>query len=559
MKKIRIALLASLACLFAVSCDKQEADTPIYSANRFKVEVPQFIDENGTKVYLQYTDIASSLIYEEGDEIYINGHVFTLNKDGGIWYANSNDGEPVKGIDKHIFYVAYADGAVSAFDSNAGTYHYNLITNLGSAQHNKIVLGGVAENNGDYVITLKPACAILRINTQGAGASYSNVKVGFDANKIPKQGTLNVTNRNLSAGTNSNYLTGVDADGHGQFLNMRYSDPSTTGEDDYWYVAIPIEGSSVTTTLYLEWNDGSTTVQRKTQAPVTLQKGYVYTLGTNRQSPFNINGIGNKRFKVSNSQYVRFSAGNLQCIRVEDPDTYARSNKWRFAEHQYDMIQGGNSAIGEANVSSYIDLFGWGTSGDNTGRTSGIKYEPYETSGKFGFADVTADLAGTNADWGIANRNNIYYGSRISAVNWRTLTQDEWQYLLNRTGLCGLATINGMYQGLVLLPDEGWSLPAGCSWNPSLSSYSSNIYDLEAWDKMEMAGAIFLPAAGYRTNTTVSGDNSQGHYWSTTNTGATTTPGSNQAYPLTFSSSGATTTTAAVRSRGCSVRLVMNN
>lgn len=301
MKKIRIALLASLACLFAVSCDKQEADTPIYSANRFKVEVPQFIDENGTKVYLQYTDIASSLIYEEGDEIYINGHVFTLNKDGGIWYANSNDGEPVKGIDKHIFYVAYADGAVSAFDSNAGTYHYNLITNLGSAQHNKIVLGGVAENNGDYVITLKPACAILRINTQGAGASYSNVKVGFDANKIPKQGTLNVTNRNLSAGTNSNYLTGVDADGHGQFLNMRYSDPSTTGEDDYWYVAIPIEGSSVTTTLYLEWNDGSTTVQRKTQAPVTLQKGYVYTLGTNRQSPFNINGIGNKRFKVSNS------------------------------------------------------------------------------------------------------------------------------------------------------------------------------------------------------------------------------------------------------------------
>ena len=82
---------------------------------------------------------------------------------------------------------------------------------------------------------------------------------------------------------------------------------------------------------------------------------------------------------------------------------------------------------------------------------------------------------------------------------------------------------------------------------------------MEAWDKMEMAGAIFLPAAGYRSNTNVAGDNTQGWYWSTTNTGESTTPGSNQAYPLTFSSSGATTTTAAVRLRGCSVRLVMNN
>lgn len=558
MKKICIALLASLACLFVVSCERQEDDAPLYSTNKFRVEAPQFLDENGQKVYLHYTDMASSLIYEEGDIVYINGVQFRLTKDGSTWYAVRNDESSTPVVGKR-FLVAYADGDVNTFDSSSSTYHFNLMTTLSSRDHNKVVLGGVANvGESGYVITLQPACAILRINTGGAGSSWTYAKVGFDANKIPKEGTLNVSDRTISA-SGSNFLTGVDADGHGQFLNMRYSDPSNTGEDDYWYVAIPIKDNSVNTTLYLEWNDGSTTVQRKTQAPVTLQKGYVYTLGTNRQSPFNVNGIGNKRFKVSSSQYVRFSAGNLQSIRVEDPDTYLRSNKWRFAEHQYDMIQGGNSAIGEANVSSYIDLFGWGTSGDNTGRTSGIKYEPYETSGKFGFADVTADLAGTNADWGIANRNNIYYGSRISTVNWRTLTQDEWQYLLNRTGLCGLATINGMYQGLVLLPDEGWSLPAGCSWNPSLTSYSSNIYDLEAWDKMEMAGAIFLPAGGYRTNTTVSGDNTQGWYWSTTNTGESTTPGSNQAYPLTFSSSGATTTTAAVRLRGCSVRLVMNN
>lgn len=554
MKKICIAFLASLACLFTVSCDKQEDDAPLYTTNSFKVEAPEFVDENGSKVYLQYTDLASSLIYEEGDQVYINGHAFTLVQDGG-WRAISSDGDPITG---KRFLVTYVDGAVSHFDSAAGTYLFNLNTTLSSSAHNKIILGGVAENAGDYVIKLKPACAILRINTGGAGASWTYAKVGFEANKVPKTGTINVSDRTLGA-SGSDYLTGVTSGGSGQFLNMRYSNPSSTGEDDYWYVAIPIKGNSVTTTLYLEWNDGSTTVQRKTQSPVTLQKGYVYTLGTNRQSPFNVNGIGNKRFKVSNSQYVRFSAGNLQCIRVEDPDTYERTNKWRFAEHQYDMIQGGNSAIGDGNTSTYIDLFGWGTSGNNTGRTSGIQYEPYATSGTFGFPDVTADLAGTSADWGIANRNNIYYGNRISTVRWRTLTQAEWYYLINRSGLCGLAIINGMYQGLVLLPDEGWSLPEGCSWNSSMSSYSDNSYTMETWDKMEMAGAIFLPAAGYRSGTSISAANAQGIYWSTSNTGASTTPGSVQAYPLTFTSSGANTTTATPRVRGCSVRLVMNN
>ncbi|MBR1550175.1 MAG: hypothetical protein IJ634_06000 [Bacteroidales bacterium] len=553
-KNIRFALLLGLCGLFFTACDPDD-EQQVFSTNRFKVETPQFTDADGSKVYLNYTDAASKLIYEEGDEVYINGHVFSLSKEGSTWYAKSADGNPVVG---KRFLVAYADGAVSSFDSAAGTYHYNLNTNLTNASHNKIVLGGTTENG--TVLTLKPACAILRLNTQGAGGSYSYVKVGFDANAIPKQGTLNVSDRTLSTGGNSNYLAGVTAGGAGGFLNMRYSDPSSTGEDDYWYVAIPIEGSNVTTTLYLEWNNGSTTTQYKTQSPVTLQKGYVYTVGTSRTSAFNVNGIGNKRFKVSSSQYVRFSAGNLRCIRVEDPETYARSNKWSFAEHQYDMLQGTNSSIGDANVSTPIDLFGWGTSGDNTGRTTGIKYQPYETMGTFGFTDGAVDIAGTNADWGVANVSNIYFGSRISTVSWRTLTSDEWNYLLSRSGLCGYATLNGVYQGLILLPDEGWTLPDGLTWNSTMTSYSNNSYTFEQWDKMEMAGAIFLPAAGSRTNTMVTGDNVSGFYWSSSSLGSNTAPQKNQAYSMTFTGSTApNAANAQVRNKGFAVRLVMNN
>lgn len=551
MKNIRIALMACLACLFATACQQEEEGDQVFSTNRFRVEAPQFIDANGSKVYLNYSDAGSKLIYEEGDKVYVNNHEFTLTKDGGTWYAISSDRNPVVG---KRFLVAYADGAVSAFDSAAGTYHYTL-DGLNSHDHNKIVLGGTSASG--TVLTLSPACAILRLNTQGAGGTYEYVKVGFDNGIVPKEGTLNVSSKNI---VSTRYLTGVNSDGAGEFLKMRYSNPDVTHEDDYWYVAIPIEGDNVTTTLYLEWKKGSTVTQYKTQAPVTLKKGYVYTVGTSRNSAFNVNGIGNKRFKVSSSQYVRFSAGNLQCIRVSDPETYARSNKWFFAEHQYDMLQTVNCSIGEGNTSTPIDLFGWGTSGDNTGRTTGIKYQPYDTTGLFGFTDGSLDIAGTKADWGVANLSNIYYGSRISAVQWRTLTSDEWNYLLSRPGLCGYATINGRFQGLILLPDEDWSLPDGLTWNSSMTAYSNNAYTFEQWDKMEMAGAIFLPAAGYRSNTTMYNDNVGGYYWSTTSLGSNTNPQKTQAYSMSFNGSAAPNATSAqARNRGLAVRLVMNN
>ena len=549
MKKIYIALLASLACLFVVSCERQEDDAPLYSTNKFRVAPPQFTDENGQKVFLHYTDAASSLIYEEGDKVYINGHECTLNKQGGVWYANSS--EDIVG---KRFLAAYADGAVTSFDSSAGTYSFSLNANLNNKSHNKIVLGGVAESNGDYVVTLQPACAILRLNTMGAGGSWSYVKVGFDGNKIPKQGTINVSDGTLNAGDNSNYMIGVAQGGVGDFLYMRHSDAS---ESDYWYVAIPIEGGSVTTTLYLEWNDGSSTTQHKTQAPVTLNKGIVYTLGTNRQSPFYANGSSKSYFQVSAGLQVRFSAGNLQYTRYEDVGSGEMTGRFRFANTQYAIAGDDNNNIG-IYYQGWIDLFGWGTSGWNSG--GGAAYEPYDTTGIFkpgGSND--ADLLGTyaNSDWGVYNGANIYYGTSVSGLtSWRTLTDAEWNYLLtgraNAASKYALATINGAYKGLILLP-ESWSLPDGCSFTPGTASgYLTNTYTIEDWDMMEMAGAIFLPAAGYRSGANTDDINYVGYYWS-----ATHKNGMN-ANCLKFTSSSVSASIGKSRGNGCSVRLVKN-
>ena len=56
-------------------------------------------------------------------------------------------------------------------------------------------------------------------------------------------------------------------------------------------------------------------------------------------------------FKVSPTKTVHFSSGNYQCT--------ARGFSHRFAEHQYDIIDGSNKNISNLYVyTGYFDLFG---------------------------------------------------------------------------------------------------------------------------------------------------------------------------------------------------------
>ena len=74
------------------------------------------------------------------------------------------------------------------------------------------------------------------------------------------------------------------------------------------------------------------------------------------------------RFTISeNGDKACFSKGNLQYK--------ASTNEWKFAEHQYDFIGEGNNNI-SSTYNGWIDLFGWGTSGNNHGA---VCYQPWST------------------------------------------------------------------------------------------------------------------------------------------------------------------------------------
>ncbi|MBO4776938.1 MAG: hypothetical protein J5588_00470 [Bacteroidales bacterium] len=250
-------------------------------------------------------------------------------------------------------------------------------------------------------------------------------------------------------------------------------------------------------------------------------------------------------FSVSETKKVYFSQGNLQY--------QASTGTWRFAEHQYDMIGDDNANISSTN-SGWIDLFGWGTSGWNSGANA---YQPYSTSTKFSDyypgGDYNNNLTGdyANADWGV---NNAISNGGNKAGLWRTLTKDEWVYVINtRTDASnkkGVATVNSV-PGLILLPDE-WTLPADVTFTSGANGdFAQNTYSAEEWTKMEANGAVFLLAAGGRDGTGVYGVGSLGDYWSSS------ASGSNYASYLDFYSRSVDTNNDS-RDYGHSVRLVQD-
>ena len=224
-------------------------------------------------------------------------------------------------------------------------------------------------------------------------------------------------------------------------------------------------------------------------------------------------------FSISVSTQVYFSQGNLQYR--------ASTGTWQFAANQYDCIGSANSNI-SSSYSGWIDLFGWGTGSNPT--------------------NSTTSSYSTFTDWG---NNAISNGGNQSGL-WRTLTKDEWGYLLisrtNATSLVGKATVNGV-AGLIILPDN-WTLPPLCSFTSGTgSAFTTNTYTTSQWALMEAAGAVFLPAAGVRYGTSVSGVGSGGYYWSST------AYDSGNALSLNFSGSGARIDYG-LRGFGRSVRLV---
>ena len=193
------------------------------------------------------------------------------------------------------------------------------------------------------------------------------------------------------------------------------------------------------------------------------------------------NGALCGEFSVSKTAKVHFSQGNLE----------HNAGVWSFAKNQWELGH----------------LFDWSHSKDSS-----------------------------FLDWGT---NPISNGGNQPDI-WRTLTMEEWLYLFRgRHGaeyLFGFGKVNGT-KGLIILPDnwdqvstdmpdfysgvsngmiwqkdsfmnnEGETIRWGYYANNTESDiFSHNTFKGKNWNKMEVAGAVFLPVR----------DEKYGDYWSST-------------------------------------------
>lgn len=268
---------------------------------------------------------------------------------------------------------------------------------------------------------------------------------------------------------------------------------------------------------------------------VSQNTSYTFTVSSNRTLTANFTaipvGIIDGLFTVNSSgDKVYFSQGNLQYIGS------ASTPYWKFAEHQWDYL---GTATGQNSTNHYVDrdLFGWGTSRYHNGYDSNnVNYQPYSTSKEvvntqcntYGYGPSTnmsePNLTGSSAeyDWGV--HNAISNGGNQTGL-WRTLTADEWIYVIQRRSASTvggtanarfvMATVNGK-TGVVLFPDiysHPSYLPSPLQVNNANGNASSNSFSGDGWSAMENLGCVFLPAAGGRGGTSVDNVGQCGDYW----------------------------------------------
>ena len=463
--------------MLAVSCQKERFGGMTLLTEGF--------NGNNTKVLVN--DTAST--WATGDEVRINDQVATVSVSASTASVHLNEGVTAP------FYGVYP---ASIYSSNDGaSYTLNLpATYTYASNGTNQVLGSpmVGYTTDESTMVFKHLTAAVTVQVVNYHYDYAIVvdSVQVTSNNYKLCGEMTVS---IASDITVDPVATDDASL--KSVKMKMSSGITIAAGDSTAVQVPVlpagDGNKFTVTVWAHRADQASVAVELTRTQTTggallrANLGYArYTLG----GPFS----------VSASKKVVFSGGNLQYK--------ASTGTWRFAEHQYDYIGSDNANI-SADYDGYIDLFGWGTGNNPTN-----------------ISTTAGDYSSFN-DWGTAAASNIGTG-------WYTLSKTEWVYLTtggrsNKTaGLEGTnngvakytkAIVNSV-KGAIIFPDNyvhptGVSETGTHSFNTTTTTY--NKFEItDGWEKMELAGAVFLPAAGTRNGTVISDVNTTGGYWSST-------------------------------------------
>ena len=490
MKKINILYVLTSAILL-LSCAKDRSVELAQSGQmRFAVTV-----EGTTKASVTSADLKQFYLKVTGPNNAFSYFESIVKDDQGNWKAS----QPIlwKDEESAITYAAASYGALGKEYFNA-TVTDNLFVNGASMglltdQSTQARLNAAdlltmastdltfaASNKGLVPITLKHGLA--KVNFQlTLAAEYKENGIGLDENPIS-----GVILHGVSTSFNFKPLTGEVSiplgAPIGAVVPFSSSYDNTAALATFEAILVPETLAAGALTLYFSVNGKD--FQWTNSEALVLAQGGEYTVPVTVDYPASpvtpdpgptpdpatvLPGV----FSVSAEKTVQFSKGNLR---------YA-SGAWSFFDNQYDYY-----ATYSADA---WDKFGWSNATSNYGMSTSTSNDDY---------------LGSLVDWGTVPG---------IGTGWRTLTKDEWEYLFNtRTNAAkkyGYATVGALpgIHGIIILPDNftdpkknnGFGVFVGSS----TTGWSTNYYSAENWALMEAAGAVFLPATGYRQGTSVQG------------------------------------------------------
>lgn len=477
----------SALLLLAVSCKKDNEKLPEIEGAGFTATIE--LQDDGSKTHLVPGTNTSAVRWDVGDAIlvcsrdYPNGYVFT----------SKPESVEADGITAHFFgtnipdafykspYTAFYGDNVTV---NGGTYTLNVPATQNAVYNNNAFQNNfergtnpMAARSDSRILEFKNICGMLELklyNTSGCHVDEI-VLTAAEGVKLNGEGTVD-----MSSGTPD--LGALDG---GNTITLKCNGNLSTDENNpshFYFILPPVNlasGFSITV------KEGTKVDTRTVSSNINIQRSHIKPMATLAVAPaeppietpegavegavFTVNGEGKK---------VYFSMGNLTYEVGEN----GAPGKWKFYGEQtgYDPFQYNDKLI---------SLFTWGYGSWST--------DPATTLHLTGtFSDAT--------DWG---RQVAIDNGGNQAGLWRTLSQDEWLYLISqRDGvtnggkdkLWNLVTVQGV-NGAIIYPDD------------YTGSYYTNKESLDAVP----AKCLFLPACGYRYGTTpyTHLNNGYGQYW----------------------------------------------
>lgn len=479
---------------------------------------------NGTKTSVNYTSVQ----WVNGDEVYLNGDEYDVVVVDEKAYVEADDA--VKNNEVYGYHGVSGTPIWNSTEKKLTVTVPSEYTSRYDGGRQVIALPMVAYKAGAADrIEFKHVTAAVRVRIQNTTNYILELdKVVVSSSTLQLSGTRDVTLNTSAVSDQSGEIATDDKSVTINFEDNTFVNPYKGDDDNIMDVQVPVlpvGSGSLTIQIYAHVAGtpakANTYVYEHTESSAALGRNIMITAGVNlggANTTATLKGL----FTVAYNKQVFFSKGNLKCTKTNGWSDCT----WSFFDKQYEKFETVGMTIGDDYSSqNTVSLFGYGTSGYNNGQNN---YQPYKT-GTTQSDYCTTALTG-NKDWGYNAIINA--GNKVNS-GWRTPTltgssSGEWYYILktrtmSNTGLPSgtsgtntsahymMATIAGIYKGLVIFPDN-YVHPGDVDFGGTIvydnyCDFTATISSTDDWKKMEDAGAIFLPASNYRNNTTITQHN----------------------------------------------------